>query len=164
MIPIKVAVIADTHLKTMKKPLPRILYQSLVGVDAIFHCGDIQHQDLLSELEGIAPVYVVKGNGDREGTLVNLQEKRIVEINGYKIGIFHGHGEHGKTIDRAFNSFRHEDVDIILFGHSHQPLLQTKSGIMMLNPGSPTMKRREKNYSFILLHLGENLRCEFTFF
>ncbi|AOT73284.1 hypothetical protein Gferi_24110 [Geosporobacter ferrireducens] len=160
----KVAVIADTHLKSMKKPLPRLLYQRLINVDVIFHCGDIQHQDVLSELEGFAPVYAVKGNGDSGDMVTNLPEKCIVELNGYRIGIFHGHGEKGRTVDRAFNSFIHENVDIVIFGHSHQPLLQTKSGILLLNPGSPTVKRREKKYSFILLYLEETLRCEFVLF
>lgn len=148
----------------MKKPLPGLLYQRLMGVVAIFHCGDIQCQEVLNELESFAPVYAVKGNGDFADMDIHLPEKRIVELNGYKIGIFHGHGKKGRTIDRAFNSFMNENVDIIVFGHSHQPVLQTKSGILMLNPGSPTVKRREKKYSFILLYLEEALRCEFVLF
>ncbi|SHJ05755.1 hypothetical protein SAMN02745975_01199 [Geosporobacter subterraneus DSM 17957] len=164
MIAIKAVVISDTHIKKLGKPLPKPLQDHLADADAIFHCGDIIDEDFLGELEKFGPVYAVRGNGDFIGAVANLPEKRIIEIGGYKIGILHGHGDKGKTVDRASNAFREEAVDIILFGHSHQPMLQAKSGVLMLNPGSPTTKRREKQYSFIILHLEKELHCEFVFF
>ena len=74
---------------------------------------------------------------------------------GYKIGVFHGHGENKTTIERAIASFDGEEIDIIIYGHSHQPSIQTKNKTLILNPGSITSKRRERWYSYIVLELME---------
>ena len=88
-----------------------------------------------------------------------------MELNGYKIGLFHGHGEEKTTMDRAYQRFAETDVDIIAFGHSHQSLIKTHKGVLMLNPGSPTNKRWEKFYSFISLQLNENkINAEVIYF
>ena len=57
------------------------------------------------------------------------------------------------TLTRTFNSFIDDNVDIIIFGHSHQPLVKTEKGILMLNPGSITTKRFERWFSYIILEL-----------
>lgn len=63
-------------------------------------------------------------------------------------------------IIRALSVFDHEDVDIIAYGHSHQPMINTKQGILMLNPGSFFQKRREKYYSYILLELSTDINMQ----
>jgi putative phosphoesterase len=71
----------------------------------------------------------------------------------YKIGIYHGHGDEKTTIERAYEIFKDENVDIIIFGHSHKPAILTKNKILMLNPGSLTSKRAERWFSYIILNL-----------
>lgn len=95
----------------------------------------------------------VWGNVDDSQIKSILNEQEILTLAGYKIGIFHGHGTKGNTLDRAYQKFLETDVDIIIFGHSHQPLVRTKNGILMLNPGSLTNKRREKWFTYIMLEL-----------
>ncbi|MBB6214626.1 hypothetical protein HNQ80_000709 [Anaerosolibacter carboniphilus] len=160
----RVAVLADTHLKNDKLDLPQIVIKYLEGVDGIIHCGDVKEEGLLNLLENYAPVYAVRGNNDDERLQYKLKEKLIINLENYRIGITHGHGEKGKTTDRALEVFQDMAIDILIFGHSHQPLLQTKKGVMMINPGSPTVKRREKKHSMVILNLGETLHCEFIFF
>ncbi len=160
----RVAVMADTHLKNNKLNLPQVVMKHLEGIDRIIHCGDVKEKGLLDVLETYAPVFSVYGNGDEEGLQCELKEKLILNLGNYKIGVVHGHGEKGKTADRALEAFRDMDIDMILFGHSHQPLLQTKKGVLMINPGSPTVKRQEKKHSMVILNLEEDLHCEFIFF
>ncbi|MFT9493709.1 metallophosphoesterase family protein [Anaerosolibacter sp.] len=160
----RIAVLSDTHLKNHKLDLPQIVVEILKNMDGIIHCGDMKEEGLLDLLEAYGPVYAVHGNGDNEALRAKLKERLVIHLGDYKIGIVHGHGEKGKTSDRAFEAFEDMEVDIILYGHSHQPLLQTKKGILMVNPGSQTAKRREKKHSMVILNLGQNLHCEFIFF
>ncbi|MEW9123264.1 MAG: metallophosphoesterase family protein [Thermotaleaceae bacterium] len=160
---IKIAILSDTHLRGCRKQFPLIVLDSIKDVDFIIHCGDILHADVLKELEKIASVYAVRGNTDKEEGLA-LPERLILPIGNIKIGVFHGHGTKGNTVDRAYEAFQEENVEVILFGHSHQPFLKTKNGVLMINPGSPTVKRKEKRYSFAILYVDTVLRCEFVFF
>jgi putative phosphoesterase len=160
----RVAVLADTHFKNNKLNLPQMVIKHLEGIDGIIHCGDVKEKGLLDVLEAYAPVFAVHGNVDDEGLQWKLKEKLVINLNNYRIGIVHGHGEKGKTADRAIEAFKNTEIDILLFGHSHQPLLQTKKGVLMINPGSPTVKRREKKHSMVILNLEEDLHCEFIFF
>lgn len=104
----------------------------------------------------IKPLYSVWGNVDEQELKELLNEKEVFSLAGHRIGIFHGHGRGGSTIDRVWEQFRDEEVDIIIFGHSHQPLVQTRNGILLLNPGSPNIKRRERWPSFLILDLSSD--------
>ncbi|WP_369797420.1 metallophosphoesterase [Paucisalibacillus sp. EB02] len=68
-------------------------------------------------------------------------EKDVFEVNGYEIGIFHGHGEKKTTEKRAQETFQDESFDIIVFGHSHIPLVRYVKKTLLFNPGSPMDKR-----------------------
>ena len=160
----RIGIVSDTHLPQDKiKRLDR-LKTYFSDVDYIIHCGDYGCSEVLHRLEKWAPVHGVWGNGDDHEIRKLLPEKRILSLGNVNIGVYHGHGENGKTVDRAYKAFEGESVDIILFGHSHQPSLQTKHGILMVNCGSPTAKRKEKRYSVALLTIEEDIRCEFIFY
>jgi putative phosphoesterase len=73
-------------------------------------------------------------------------------------------GSGGKTPDRAMKCFEKDDVDCIIFGHSHIPFCEYINGILMFNPGSPTDKRRNELYSFGILELGEVIKAKLIFF
>lgn len=81
-----------------------------------------------------------------------------------KIGVVHGDGIRKTTEQRARDSFEGENVDIIVFGHSHQPLMRETDGVTLFNPGSPTDKRREPQYSFGLLEIGDTWELKHVFF
>ena len=83
---------------------------------------------------------------------------------GYRIGITHGQGRTGKTVDRAMKCFQDDDVDCIIFGHSHIPYNEFKNNILLFNPGSPTDRRRNEFFSFGLLELGDRIKARHIFF
>ncbi|WP_406242717.1 metallophosphoesterase family protein [Tissierella carlieri] len=134
-------------------------------VDIIVHSGDYISIEVIEALQKYKNFIGVWGNVDEPEVKNLIKEKEVVTIEGYRIGIFHGHGTISNTLDRAYEKFREDDVDIIIFGHSHQPLVKTKKGILMLNPGSLTNKRQERWYSYIILELNtESIDLQFKFF
>ncbi|HWQ40597.1 MAG TPA: metallophosphoesterase family protein [Desulfosporosinus sp.] len=147
----RIAVLSDTHLREGKS-LPRFVWEHLTQIDMILHAGDITHMGLLEELACIAPVRAVRGNCD--GWDISLPDRDIIECEAWRIGLVHGNvGKGNSTPERAYNEFRDSAVNLIVFGHSHTPFMEWRNGILMFNPGSPTDKRRELQYSFGLLDI-----------
>lgn len=153
----RLGIVSDTHMPRMAKALPASLADALRGVDLILHAGDWTDLRVLAELERLAPVEGVAGNNDGPEIVRRFGWRKTVRIGDKRIGIVHGHGVGGRdgTEGRAWREFEGEDVDCIVFGHSHIPVLKEKNGILLFNPGSPTDKRRQPKYSFGLLELEE---------
>ncbi len=125
----------------------------LSDVDVIIHAGDFKTTQTFNLLREYKSFIGVWGNNDPEEIKALLNETEIVELEGYRIGIFHGHGTKGTTIERAYSRFSDIQTDVIIFGHSHQPVITTRQGVLLLNPGSPTCKRRERWFTCIILEL-----------
>lgn len=150
----RIGVVSDTHLprfgRTLPRPLVRGLHHERVGL--IAHCGDLTAPFVVDLLAEIAPVEAVAGNNDPPELQERLGARRIVEVEGVRIGITHGHlGRGATTAARALSTFVSGEVDIVLFGHSHIPLLAYGEGRWLLNPGSPTDRRREPRFSYAIL-------------
>lgn len=142
----KIGILSDTHLQEGQF-LPKIVWDSFDGVDLILHAGDSVVAKVIEDLNHLAPVVAVKGNCDN-WELNKLPEKEIISWSGLRIGLTHGNlGSKRNTVDNAFQAFKQESVDVIVFGHSHVPYLEWRNGILLFNPGSPTSKRREPKYS-----------------
>jgi hypothetical protein len=138
------------------KALPVALREGLIRarVDLIVHCGDIVDAMALRLFEELAPVQAVAGNNDPPALVEELGRKKILQLGSVRIGLVHGDAGIGSsTLARAQNTFRDEPVDAILFGHSHVPHSQHHNGILMFNPGSPTDKRRQPQYSYGILQI-----------
>ena len=147
----RIAVLSDTHLR-VGKSLPRYVWEQLTQIDLILHAGDLTHIGLLEELSYIAPVRAVRGNCDDWDA--SLPSRDVIECETYRIGLIHGDSGKGKsTPDRAYLAFKDSPVNLIVFGHSHVPFMEWREGILMFNPGSPTDKRRELQYSFGILNI-----------
>lgn len=145
----KIGILSDTHIR-YGKSLPNYVWDALEDVDMILHAGDILIEGILEDLEILAPVVAVRGNCDWE--LSDLPETTIVSAEKIKIGITHGHlGRGGSTPQRAYNLFQDQEVDIIVFGHSHIPYKEVYNGITLFNPGSPTDKRGQPAFSLGIL-------------
>lgn len=159
----RIAVLSDTHLR-VGKSLPRYVWEQLTAIDLILHAGDLTHIGLLEELSCIAPVRAVKGNCDDWD--VSLPVRDVIECETCRIGLIHGDLGLGKsTPDRAYLAFKDSSVDLIVFGHSHVPLMEWREGILMFNPGSPTDKRRERQYSFGILNIQQGqIRAKHLYF
>lgn len=152
-----IGVVSDTHLPRFGAALPTPLLAGLraANVAAIFHCGDFTLLDpVIPELERIAPTIGVAGNNDGPEIVAAYGRRAVVVAGSVRMGIVHGDGNRGTTPDRAAGAFPEERMDAICFGHSHIPLEhRLPGGGLLLNPGSPTDKRRMPRYTYALLHL-----------
>ncbi len=148
-------VISDTHL--YRKPVPARVLRALQGTDLILHAGDIVEMAVLEELEGIAPVTAVAGNMDLSDVTAILPVKRVVEVAGRRIGLIHGSGDPHTMVTRIRGEF--QDVEAIVFGHTHQACSLTEDGIFFFNPGSPTDKMFAAFNSVGILTVGEELEA-----
>ena len=162
----KIGILSDTHIPTRARALPNEVIQAFREVDYIIHAGDITSLEVLDTLADLAPVIAVCGNIDRDDKLqAILSDKEIITLNGYRIGITHGHRRTGKTtLDRALKCFEKDDVDCIIFGHSHMPYCEFVNNILMFNPGSPTDKRKNEFFSFGIMELNDKIKAEHIFF
>ncbi len=161
-----IGVVSDTHLLSHRLTLPKTLVEGLADAELIIHAGDFCDWGVYELLEQLAPVEAVAGNND-PGTIVKrLGQKKIITAGGKQIGIVHGDGGfRGSTPDRAFHSFEPDEVDVIVFGHSHVPFAEERQGVLLFNPGSPTDKRMQPRYSYGKLFIeGEQIRYEHYFF
>lgn len=161
---IKIGVISDTHIPFRARQLPAEVLQAFRDVDHIIHAGDITSLEVLEVLKRYAPVTAVSGNVDPPEVRELLRTREIITLKGYRIGITHGQGTTGRTLDRAVKCFDGDHVDCIVFGHSHIPFCDYVKGILLFNPGSPTDKRRNEFFSFGILELGDDIRANHVYF
>lgn len=148
---LKVLVVSDTHrrhdryLEAVKKNQP---------LDLVIHCGDVEGGEyLIGEACGCA-AEIVRGNNDY---FCELPKEREVELAGYRAMIVHGHQYgvnmgHEGLVDEA----RSRGMDMVMYGHTHRPVVVKEQGILVINPGSLTYPRQEgKHPSYVLLEVEE---------
>ncbi|WP_281659438.1 metallophosphoesterase [Halobacillus sp. Cin3] len=161
----KIVVLSDTHMPKKAYRLPDRLVSALQEADQIIHAGDWQTPDVFEELSRFAPVTGVYGNVDGEDMKEIVPKRQLVTWAGYSIGVVHGHGEKKTTEKRAVEAFQEHPPDLIIYGHSHIPVLRYFKKTLLFNPGSVTDKRRLPFYSFGMLTLGEEgIHAEHIFF
>ena len=152
-----IGVISDTHIpRRSKGGLPQEVKNGLQGVDMILHAGDILEESVLKDLEQIAPVYAVYGNCDPASLREKLPMKRVVEYKGFKIGMCHGNSPISGRIGKLLDTFAADEVDAIVYGHSHKPHNDRINDILIFNPGSPTDKRFEVYYSYGIISINQD--------
>ncbi len=161
---IKIIALSDTHMPRMAKGLPQRLVEELKDADFILHAGDWQTEAVYEELSKFAPVDGVCGNVDNDALVKRFGNQKILEFGDFRIGLVHGHGRKGTTEQRAMAAFANEDIDLIIYGHSHIPVLKEMEGVMLLNPGSPTDKRRQSHYSFAVIRLGKEMSVKHVYY
>lgn len=152
----RVVLIGDTHLPRLGRTLPAPLTDALSRADRILHVGDHTNPSVIDLLAAFAPTDAVAGNNDPPELRERLGLVRIVTIEEVRIGLTHGHLGPGRTTpERALRTFAESDppVDAIAFGHSHQPMVERRDGVWLLNPGSPTDRRRQPTFSFLRLRV-----------
>ncbi|MBT2639498.1 MULTISPECIES: metallophosphoesterase family protein [unclassified Bacillus (in: firmicutes)] len=160
----KIVVISDTHMPKKAKQLPEKLLNDLQDSDYIIHAGDWQTVELYSELKQFGPVIGVTGNVDGPELKKLLKTKEILVAGDFHIGIVHGHGTGKTTEKRAIETFAADEVDCIVYGHSHIPVLKEIGGVIVFNPGSPTDKRRQQQFSYGILTVEERIIAKHIFF
>jgi putative phosphoesterase len=165
---ITIGVVSDTHMPRFGRALPAVLRNGFEKqqVDLIAHCGDMVDAMAIPLFEAVAPLEAVAGNNDPPQLVKRFGRKKILEFGDVRIGMVHGHDGTGRsTLARAQNAFAGEGVHAILFGHSHVPYCQWHEGILLFNPGSPTDKRRQPNYSYGIIRIaGKSIEPGLVFY
>ncbi len=139
-------VIADTHIPRRARALPEGLIPHLERADLVLHAGDLMDPALLDELAGYAPLWAVRGNLDPP----YLPETLEFGFGGINVAMIHDSGRRQGRRRRLRRRF--PEARVVIFGHSHIPFLEDESGLMLLNPGSPTDRRRQPRHTFALLY------------
>lgn len=143
----RLGIIADTH--GLLRPQVFSVFEQ---VDRIFHAGDIGSLDLLAELEAIAPVTAVYGNMDGVALRERLSDVVEVEVDGFRLLLTHGDKFGVPTPEKLNRSF--PEAEIILFGHTHKPLLTIVDTVVtVMNPGAAGPRRFDLRPSVGIMEL-----------
>jgi hypothetical protein len=134
---ILIGVISDTHVPTRAREVPRKVFEIFEGVNYIIHAGDLVQLQTLRELEEVAPVVAVYGNMDTDEVRERLPKINSIEVYGWKIGVIHDSFAPWK-MGKMENIAKENGFDVLIFGHTHRPLVKEGGNILYINPGSPT--------------------------
>lgn len=144
---------SDTHLPRRARDLPEPVWAGIDAADVVVHAGDWVSVDLLDALEARAARLVgVYGNNDGPPLRARLPEVARVELDGVRFAVIHETGAAAGRERRCAAAF--PDVDVLVFGHSHIPWDTTATRadgttLRLLNPGSPTDRRRQPTYTWM---------------
>jgi uncharacterized protein len=138
-----IGLISDTHSLIRAEALA-----ALHGAELILHAGDVGGDNILRELRGIAPVHAVYGNTDDPAT--GLPQSVDLVLEGLTIHVSHGH-ELGSP--RPATLVRRYAADVIIYGHTHKPLIETRGATLIVNPGAAGPRRFNLQPSVGLLRL-----------
>lgn len=157
----KIGVISDTHIPERSLKLPEIIVREFKNVDMIIHAGDLVEPEVLDELKKICiNIKAVRGNMDYPPLKNQLPDKEIISIGKFKIGIMHGYGHPDKLLDVLKEVFKKDDVDLIIFGHSHQPFNEMIDGVLFFNPGSSTDKLFAPYNSYGIIEINDKIEAK----
>jgi uncharacterized protein len=154
-MPTRVLVLADTHVPKRARDLPAQVWQEVEAADVVVHAGDWVDVALLDELEERARRLVaVHGNNDHGALRERLPEVARAEIGGVRLGVVHETGP--ATGREARCAAAYPDLDVLVFGHSHIPWdTTTATGLRLLNPGSPTDRRRQPYCTYLTVTMAD---------
>ena len=138
----RIGVISDTHGLLRPEAL-----RALAGADLIVHAGDVGSPEVLESLRAVAPVVAVRGNNDRGPWAGALAETEVVERGGRTLYVLHDL----KTLDL---DPRAAGFDAVIAGHSHQPRIERRDGVLYLNPGSAGPRRFRLPIALAWLEVG----------
>jgi uncharacterized protein len=146
---VRLLLMSDTHLPKRAKALPTPLLEELPHADVVVHAGDWVDTATLDLLESRARRMIgVYGNNDGPDLRARLPEVAYADLDGLRLGVIHETGPaQGRTRRCAA---RFPDLDVLVFGHSHIPWdTTTDTGMRLLNPGSPTDRRRQPHCTYM---------------
>jgi putative phosphoesterase len=140
---------SDTHLPKRARDLPAVLWSAIDAADVVVHAGDWVSTAALDALEKrSASLIACYGNNDGPELRARLPEIAYATLDGLRLAVVHETGASTGRTERC--AARFPDVDLLVFGHSHIPWDTTAAtGLRLLNPGSPTDRRRQPFATFM---------------
>lgn len=151
----KIGVISDTHLHEVNSELADIYKHYLSDVDMIVHAGDLVTLEIVDFLSQ-KPLHVVQGNMDTMDIKERYPKKKIIEVDGFRLGLIHGWGSPFGIEKRIRSEF--SDIHAIIYGHSHRPANHINKGITYFNPGTATGFRITGPNSIGILDIAETIK------
>ncbi|HET9114908.1 MAG TPA: metallophosphoesterase family protein [Gaiellaceae bacterium] len=153
-----VAVLADTHMPRGARRLPGACVARLRAADLVLHAGDVVAASVLEELAALGPpLHAVHGNMDDAELQRSLPETLVVEAAGLRIGMTHDPGPRAGRDARLVGRF--PGCAAVVYGHTHEPQVERVGETWILNPGSPTERRRSPVHTMLVLEvLGDEIR------
>ena len=145
----RIGVISDTHIPKHAPRVPDAALRAFADVELILHAGDLSSLAVLDQLAAYAPVEAVRGNVELPEVEIALPIKREIVVCGCAIGLVHILGErahYARTARREFPAAR-----VVIFGHSHIPYVEDAAGLLLLNPGSATVRRAQPHCTVAIL-------------
>jgi len=145
----RLLIVADTHVPKRARDMPAVVWDEVARADVVLHAGDWVEPSLLDELEERSQRLVACwGNNDGDELRHRLPERADVVLDGVRFTVVHETGASGGRDARMARLY--PDTDVLVFGHSHIPWDTTApSGLRLLNPGSPTDRRRQPHGTFV---------------
>ena len=152
----RVVVVSDTHAPRFWKACPPALVPFLRRAELILHAGDVCVAGVLDELAQYAPVRVVLGNNDGADVAAwGAPQTAEFDIEGLSVAMIHDSGARTGRLERMRRRF--PVADLVVFGHSHIPLHEIDRGLHILNPGSPTDKRRQPHRTIATVDIADGV-------
>jgi putative phosphoesterase len=155
-----IGILSDTHIKDLNKGhklAEKLMQGPFADVSSIIHAGDHVHPDL-SLCFSPLPFYSVCGNMD--SVQQDRPVRRVLCFADKRIGVVHGWGPLNSIEERVLQEFSDDNVDAVVFGHSHLPLCKQVGSVLLLNPGSATDRRSAPFHSVGLLHIDAKVTAE----
>jgi len=152
---VRLLLLADTHVPRRARDLPRQVWDEVDRADVVVHAGDWVDASLLDALESRAQRLVgCWGNNDGPELRARLPEVARATLSGVRVAVVHETGPSTRREERMAAAY--DDVDVLVFGHSHIPWDTTASnGLRLLNPGSPTDRRRQPWGSYLTVEVAD---------
>jgi len=146
--------LADTHVPKRARDLPDEVWSAVQAADVVLHAGDWVDARLLDRIQHSARRLIgCYGNNDGTELRQRLDEFAVVELEGIRLGVVHETGPAAGREPRM--DLVHPGLDLLVFGHSHIPWdTVTPAGMRLLNPGSPTDRRRQPSATYLTARLG----------
>jgi putative phosphoesterase len=150
----RLLLLSDTHIPGRARRLPDAVLRAADAADVIVHAGDWVAASVLTELGTHGDVFGVYGNNDGDDLRALLPEVARREVEGVRIAVVHETGQKLRREERMDAAY--PDTDLLIFGHSHIPWDSvTPGGMRLLNPGSPTDRRRQPHHTMMTLEVAE---------
>ena len=163
VVPVSLVLTSDTHVPQRSRDVPHSLWHAIEAADVVVHAGDWVDVALLDEMERRSRRLVgVYGNNDHGALRGRLPEVARVDIEGLRVAVVHETGGAPGRERRCAERF--PDVDVLVFGHSHIPWdTTTGTGLRLLNPGSPTDRRRQPHGTYVTATAADGELRDVTF-